>query len=161
MKLCMLLLEDSYCPVCSHIADLMILIPYFCCYFPYSKNSRWQVQDRNRWGIESRKLTWIEWNTLGKALAVHWHWGQVGWLMPMTLPSNVSCVYGSGARMSLLSQLSMKHLIPELPAVAEFSTNESMGHSADRLAAAFKVSSHSRTSFLKDILSVREWVVVN
>ena len=29
---------------------------------------------------------------------------------------------------------------PELPAVAEFSTNETMGHSADRLAAAFEVS---------------------
>ena len=28
----------------------------------------------------------------------------------------------------------------ELPAVAEFSTNETMGHSADRLAAAFNVS---------------------
>ena len=28
----------------------------------------------------------------------------------------------------------------ELPAVAEFSTNETMGHSADRLAAAFNVT---------------------
>lgn len=45
----------------------------------------------------------------------------------------------TGARLSLASQLSMKHFIPELPAVAEFSTNETMGHSADRLAAAFEV----------------------
>ena len=29
---------------------------------------------------------------------------------------------------------------PDLPAVAEFSTNETMGHSADRLCAAFSVS---------------------
>ena len=29
---------------------------------------------------------------------------------------------------------------PELPAVAEFSTGETMGHSADRLAAAFGIS---------------------
>jgi len=52
-----------------------------------------------------------------------------------------------GARLSLLSQLSMKHLIPELPAVAEFSTNESMGHSADRLAAAFEVSRQEQDDF--------------
>ena len=31
-------------------------------------------------------------------------------------------------------------LLSQLPAVAEFSTNETMGHSADRLAAAFAVS---------------------
>ena len=30
--------------------------------------------------------------------------------------------------------------LPQLPAVAEFSTSETMGHSADRLAAAFAVS---------------------
>lgn len=29
---------------------------------------------------------------------------------------------------------------PELPAVAEFSSNETMGHSGDRLAAAFGIS---------------------
>ena len=29
---------------------------------------------------------------------------------------------------------------PELPAVAEFSSSETMGHSADRLASAFSVS---------------------
>lgn len=68
--------------------------------------------------------------------------------MTMALPFiEVSCLCGSGARMSLLSQLSMKHLMPELPAVAEFSTNETMGHSADRLAAAFKVSDDCRIIF--------------
>uniref|UniRef100_A0A1I7TL55 Thiolase_N domain-containing protein n=1 Tax=Caenorhabditis tropicalis TaxID=1561998 RepID=A0A1I7TL55_9PELO len=34
-------------------------------------------------------------------------------------------------------------LSPELPAVAEFSTGETMGHSGDRLAAAFNVSRKS------------------
>ncbi|XP_037779859.1 trifunctional enzyme subunit beta, mitochondrial-like [Penaeus monodon] len=52
-----------------------------------------------------------------------------------------------GARLSLASQLSMKHFIPELPAVAEFSTNETMGHSADRLAAAFEVSREEQDEF--------------
>lgn len=53
----------------------------------------------------------------------------------------------TGARMSLLSQLSLKHFAPELPAVAEFSTNETMGHSADRLAAAFKVSREEQDEY--------------
>lgn len=45
------------------------------------------------------------------------------------------------AKLSLLSQaLNAKALTPELPAVAEFSTNETMGHSADRLASAFAIS---------------------
>ena len=35
----------------------------------------------------------------------------------------------------------------ELPAVAEFSTNETMGHSADRLAAAFNVSRLEQDEF--------------
>ena len=39
-----------------------------------------------------------------------------------------------------LSKLRPAFLTPELPAVAEFSTNETMGHSADRLAATFAVS---------------------
>lgn len=45
-----------------------------------------------------------------------------------------------GQRLGLLATLRGKHFMPELPAVAEFSTNEVMGHSADRLCAAFKVS---------------------
>jgi acetyl-CoA acyltransferase len=36
---------------------------------------------------------------------------------------------------------------PELPAVAEFSTNETMGHSGDRLAAAFNVSRKEQDDF--------------
>ncbi|XP_069461680.1 trifunctional enzyme subunit beta, mitochondrial [Ambystoma mexicanum] len=45
-----------------------------------------------------------------------------------------------GQRLALLAKLRPDYFAPELPAVAEFSTNESMGHSADRLAAAFGVS---------------------
>lgn len=43
-------------------------------------------------------------------------------------------------QISLLSKFRLNYLIPELPAVAEFSSGETMGHSADRLASAFKVS---------------------
>lgn len=52
-----------------------------------------------------------------------------------------------GQRLSLLSTLRLSHLAPELPAVAEFSTNEVMGHSADRLCAAFKVSRAEQDEF--------------
>uniref|UniRef100_A0A667GMY3 Trifunctional enzyme subunit beta, mitochondrial n=1 Tax=Lynx canadensis TaxID=61383 RepID=A0A667GMY3_LYNCA len=45
-----------------------------------------------------------------------------------------------GQRLSLISKFRLNFLSPELPAVAEFSTSETMGHSADRLAAAFAVS---------------------
>ncbi|CAI2348567.1 unnamed protein product [Caenorhabditis sp. 36 PRJEB53466] len=38
-------------------------------------------------------------------------------------------------------------LSPELPAVAEFSTGETMGHSGDRLAAAFNVSRKEQDEF--------------
>ncbi|KAK2183943.1 hypothetical protein NP493_291g02048 [Ridgeia piscesae] len=45
------------------------------------------------------------------------------------------------ARLKLISQMfSMKALMPELPAVAEFTTGETMGHSGDRLCATFNVS---------------------
>lgn len=43
-------------------------------------------------------------------------------------------------KLSLLASIRPNYLVPELPAVAEFSSGETMGHSADRLAAAFKVS---------------------
>jgi acetyl-CoA acyltransferase len=52
-----------------------------------------------------------------------------------------------GQRLSLLAQLDMKALIPELPAVAEFSTGETMGHSADRLAASFNISRQDQDAF--------------
>ncbi|XP_077283409.1 mitochondrial trifunctional protein beta subunit [Arctopsyche grandis] len=43
-------------------------------------------------------------------------------------------------RLQLLASVRPDFFIPELPAVAEFSTSETMGHSADRLAAAFGAS---------------------
>jgi len=49
-------------------------------------------------------------------------------------------VKSMGGYMGLLSKLSMKDLAPELPAVAEFSTGETMGHSADRLCSKFAIS---------------------
>ncbi|KAF7694422.1 trifunctional enzyme subunit beta, mitochondrial [Silurus meridionalis] len=52
-----------------------------------------------------------------------------------------------GARLSLLGSIRLAHLAPELPAVAEFSTSETMGHSADRLAAAFSVSRQEQDEF--------------
>ncbi|XP_056621346.1 trifunctional enzyme subunit beta, mitochondrial isoform X1 [Triplophysa dalaica] len=52
-----------------------------------------------------------------------------------------------GARLSLLGSIRLAHLAPELPAVAEFSTAETMGHSADRLAAAFGVTRVEQDEF--------------
>lgn len=52
-----------------------------------------------------------------------------------------------GARLALLSTIRPAHLSPELPAVAEFSTAETMGHSADRLAAAFGVTRKEQDEF--------------
>ncbi|PRD29466.1 UNVERIFIED_CONTAM: Trifunctional enzyme subunit beta [Trichonephila clavipes] len=43
-------------------------------------------------------------------------------------------------KLGLLAKFRPSLLAPELPGVAEFSTGETMGHSGDRLAAAFKVS---------------------
>merc|ERR1719449_28489 len=55
-----------------------------------------------------------------------------------------------GAKMGLLQRaLSPAAWAPELPAVAEFSTNETMGHSADRLAAAFGVSRAEQDDFAR------------
>ncbi|XP_032071854.1 trifunctional enzyme subunit beta, mitochondrial [Thamnophis elegans] len=47
---------------------------------------------------------------------------------------------GLGQTLSLISKIRPDYFAPELPAVAEFSTSETMGHSADRLAAAFAIS---------------------
>ena len=52
-----------------------------------------------------------------------------------------------GAKMSLLSKIRPDFLAPELPAIAEFSTNETMGHSADRLAATFGVTRKEQDDF--------------
>ncbi|KAL0132657.1 hypothetical protein PUN28_000425 [Cardiocondyla obscurior] len=43
-------------------------------------------------------------------------------------------------KLALLASIRPKHFVPDLPAVAEFSSGETMGHSGDRLAAAFGVS---------------------
>lgn len=45
-----------------------------------------------------------------------------------------------GQQLSLLSTIRPNFFVPELPAVAEFSSGETMGHSADRLAATFNAS---------------------
>ncbi|XP_036333796.1 trifunctional enzyme subunit beta, mitochondrial isoform X1 [Rhagoletis pomonella] len=50
-------------------------------------------------------------------------------------------------KLSLLATLRPDFFIPELPAVAEFSSGETMGHSADRLAAAFKVSREEQDEY--------------
>lgn len=50
-------------------------------------------------------------------------------------------------KLSLLSQFKLNYLVPELPAVAEFSSGETMGHSADRLASAFKVSRQEQDDY--------------
>ncbi|CAH0550847.1 unnamed protein product [Brassicogethes aeneus] len=42
-----------------------------------------------------------------------------------------------GQKLSLFSQIRPDYLIPELPSISEFSSGETMGHSADRLAASF------------------------
>lgn len=52
-----------------------------------------------------------------------------------------------GQRFNILKSLRPKHLGPELPAIAEFSTGETMGKSGDRLAAAFKVSREEQDEY--------------
>ena len=49
--------------------------------------------------------------------------------------------------LQLLLSLRSRDFAPELPAVAEFSTNEVMGHSADRLATAFGISREDQDEF--------------
>ncbi|XP_064624553.1 trifunctional enzyme subunit beta, mitochondrial-like isoform X2 [Lineus longissimus] len=52
------------------------------------------------------------------------------------------------AKLGLLGKvMSPSMWVPELPGIAEFSTNEVMGHSADRLAAAFGVSRKEQDAF--------------
>ncbi|XP_054003359.1 trifunctional enzyme subunit beta, mitochondrial [Hylaeus anthracinus] len=45
-----------------------------------------------------------------------------------------------GQRLGLLASIRPAHFVPDLPAVAEFSSGEVMGHSSDRLSAAFNIS---------------------
>merc|ERR1719370_1499324 len=55
----------------------------------------------------------------------------------------------AGAKLGLLAKIRPDYLAPELPAIAEFSTNETMGHSADRLAAAFGVTRLEQDDFAR------------
>merc|ERR1712156_213445 len=55
----------------------------------------------------------------------------------------------TGRMLGLLSKIRMDHLKPELPAIAEFSTGETMGHSADRLAATFGVTRQEQDDFAR------------
>ncbi|RZC31928.1 trifunctional enzyme subunit beta, mitochondrial [Asbolus verrucosus] len=50
-------------------------------------------------------------------------------------------------KLGLLASFRPNFLIPELPAVSEFSSGETMGHSADRLAAAFGASRKEQDEF--------------
>lgn len=50
-------------------------------------------------------------------------------------------------RLSLLATIRPDFFAPELPAVAEFSSGETMGHSADRLAAAFGASRQEQDDY--------------
>merc|ERR1719266_2743650 len=52
-------------------------------------------------------------------------------------------------QLSAISKLRPSWLAPELPAIAEFSTNETMGHSADRLAATFGVTRQEQDDFAR------------
>jgi acetyl-CoA acyltransferase len=52
-----------------------------------------------------------------------------------------------GQKLGLLAKIRPDFFVPELPGIAEFSTGEVMGHSADRLAAAFKVSRQEQDEF--------------
>merc|ERR1719219_3275320 len=54
-----------------------------------------------------------------------------------------------GARLGMLAKLRPDFFAPELPAIAEFSTNETMGHSADRLAATYGVTRQEQDDFAR------------
>ena len=49
--------------------------------------------------------------------------------------------------LGLVKGLRPKHLVPQAPAIAEYSTDETMGESADRLAAAFGVSREEQDAY--------------
>ncbi|ENN76085.1 trifunctional enzyme subunit beta, mitochondrial [Dendroctonus ponderosae] len=50
-------------------------------------------------------------------------------------------------KLGLLASIRPDYFVPELPAVAEFSSGETMGHSADRLAAAFGATRKEQDEF--------------
>ncbi|CAH1987191.1 unnamed protein product [Acanthoscelides obtectus] len=53
----------------------------------------------------------------------------------------------AGQKLALLASIRPDFFVPELPAVAEFSSGETMGHSADRLAAAFGATRKEQDEF--------------
>jgi len=66
-----------------------------------------------------------------------------------SLMLNANKAKTAGARLSLLAKIRPDYFAPELPAIAEFSTNETMGHSADRLAATFGVTRQEQDDFAR------------
>lgn len=52
-------------------------------------------------------------------------------------------------KVEMLAQLRPDFLVPDVPGIEEFSSNESMGHSADRLAATFGVSRRDQDDFAR------------
>ncbi|KAH9420703.1 hypothetical protein DERP_001134 [Dermatophagoides pteronyssinus] len=50
-------------------------------------------------------------------------------------------------RLKIISSLKLNYFAPELPAVAEFFSGEVMGHSSDRLSAAFRVSRQEQDEY--------------
>jgi acetyl-CoA acyltransferase len=61
---------------------------------------------------------------------------------------NLTRVKSTPQRLGLMAQmLSPKNFAPEAPAIAEFSTGEIMGQSADRLAAAFNVTRQQQDEY--------------
>lgn len=62
----------------------------------------------------------------------------------MTSPDNPRC---GRTPVDSIPDLDPVWLLSQLPAVAEFSTSETMGHSADRLAAAFAVSRQDQDEY--------------
>jgi len=60
---------------------------------------------------------------------------------------NMNRAKSAGKRLGIIGSIRPKHFAPELPAIAEFSTGEVMGHSADRLCAAFNVSREDQDAF--------------
>ncbi|VIO91506.1 Uncharacterized protein BM_BM1745 [Brugia malayi] len=50
-------------------------------------------------------------------------------------------------KLTAIRKIALNFFSPELPAVAEFTTGETMGHSGDRLAAAFGVSRREQDEF--------------
>lgn len=50
-------------------------------------------------------------------------------------------------RLALLASIRPDYFVPDLPSIAEFSSGETMGHSADRLAAAFGATRKEQDDF--------------